>query len=131
MNFHLSNQDVSFEIPDAWLEAAGVTGFKPGAPSFNASSIDEWPTSVVALSGVEAPLRDPGVQWFHEERMISILSGMVTGKVLPPVQADEPLGMCTFPYRVKDGFHRFYASAALGFQSLPVSLRPHFNINDL
>jgi len=52
---------------------------------------------------------------------------MATGAEIPPVPvvalppADDPAA--PFAYRVCDGFHRFYASVAAGFEMLPVVIR--------
>ena len=131
MEFYLQHHDVHFEIPDRWLRASDVKNFSASAASFVASTNITWPTSTVPLIEVGAPIRDFGIKWFDEDRMISVLRGMIHGNVLPPLEAHEPPHTNHFKYKVRDGFHRYYASAALGFDYLPISLRPHFDMNDL
>ena len=67
----------------------------------------------------------------YEDRMVPILRGFRNGDVLPPIEVDEPPNEIGRRFRVRDGFHRFYASVAVGFSHLPVSVRPYFDINAL
>ena len=131
MHFRLSHQPVEFEIPDEWFVAAGMTGFSPTAHAYVASSCDQYPTLVVPLQEVAAPTRNQGVTWFHKDRMVPILHGFRNGDVLPPIEVDEPPNKSGLRFRVRVGFHRFYASVAVGFLHLPVSVRPYFDINAL
>lgn len=61
--------------------------------------------------------------------MTSILRGICTGDALPAIVVDEPPTNEGLRYRVREGFHRYYASAAAGFTHVPVLLRPYFDIN--
>lgn len=129
MKYTISPQSVDFDIPDEWLEVTGAKLFKPNAPAYEASSDDEYPTETMSFSKLQAPIRHPGVTRFVEERMISLIKCILTGKIIPPVEVHLKPGEST--YRVKDGYHRFYISAALGYQSLPVSVKPYFDIYEL
>jgi hypothetical protein len=124
MCFHFPVLPAEFEIPDAWWTEAGMTAFGPGAPSYRST-----PDAVlVPLREIEPPFRNPEVirDWrgFDRARMIRVLSGMASGAEMPPVPvvalppADDPAA--PFAWRVCDGFHRFYASVAAGFERLPV-----------
>lgn len=131
MNFILPHQPIEFEIPDQWWAAAGMNGWKSHASSYVATSDPQYPTTVVPLSEVAAPVRNKNVAWFKEQRMVDVLRGFRVGDKLPPIEVDEPPTNTGFRYRVRDGFHRYYASAAVGFTQLPVSVRPYFDINAL
>lgn len=131
MNFLLPHQPIEFEIPNQWWVAAGMNGWKPRALSYVATSELQYPTIIVSLSEVAAPVRNENVAWFQEQRMVDVLKGFRDGSKLPPIEVDEPQTNNGFRYRVRDGFHRYYASAAVGFTQLPVSVRPYFDINVL
>src|SRR5208283_290211 len=109
---------VRFEIPDAWLRAARVESFKPTARAFAASPDPEFPTQLLRLADVAPPWRAPGVPWFDEPRMVRILRGFRDGDLLPPIRVDEPPVATLFRFHVREGFHRYYASAAVGFPDL-------------
>jgi hypothetical protein len=119
---------IDFEIPDDWLVTAGVSGFKPAAEAYVAEFEPRWPTAIVPLSQVRPPTRNPGVRWFDKGRMESILRALIAGHALPPIDVHEPPERQDYRYALRDGFHRFYASAATGFPCLPVRVLPYFDI---
>ena len=127
MRFRFPLLPAEFEIPDSWWAEAGMTAFRANERGYQSSA----EAALVLLRTVEPPLRNPGVlldwQGFDRERMIRVLSAMATGAEMPPVPvvallpAADPAG--PFTWRVCDGFHRFYASVAAGFEMLPVEIR--------
>ncbi len=119
-----------FEIPDEWWVAAGMDRFQAKSVAYRASSNSEWPTVIVALTEIKPPMRNHGVREFDKERMVQILSGFANDDVLPSIEVDQPSGSFSHKFRLRDGFHRFYASAAAGFSHVPVSVRPYFDITD-
>ena len=129
MKDSLSHESIAYEIPNEWLIETGANIYKPTMKAYSAILNDEFPTIIISFSDVFAPIRNPGVKWFVKERMVSILKSLVSDTPLPPIEVHKKVG--EEKYRVKDGFHRFYASAALGFESLPVLVRPYFDINAL
>jgi hypothetical protein len=60
--------------------------------------------------------------------MVMVLRGIVRGDLLPTMPVHQRPGESLF--RVVDGLHRFYASKALGFTHLPVSVVRYFDISD-
>lgn len=83
---------------------------------------------LVPLSLVLPPPRNSGVAGINPDRALAVLRAISSGEPLPPVEVDEPPDIQTpYRYRVRDGFHRFHLSAALGFSHLPVVIKPYFN----
>lgn len=116
-----------FEIPDVWWDAGGMLGFTPCARAFSVAPQNADDTIVdVPISDVTPPERNSGVQPFNEERMISILSAFRSGTPLPPIEVNETSAP-PYRYKVYDGYHRYYASAAAGFSNLAVIVRPLFD----
>ena len=68
--------------------------------------------------------------------MVDVLRAIVRGVHLDPMEVRRVLGKSVegFEYVVLDGFHRFYASHALGFTYLPCLLqsgqRPEAKLGD-
>jgi len=121
MRFPMPNYPCEFEIPDAWLVEAGMDGFIPTTPSYRSRAAAVG----VPLREVEPPYRVPEKDWrgFDRWRLISILKGISTGAEIEPVPV-VTLPCTDFPaapyrYRVRDGYHRFYASIVAGFEQLP------------
>ncbi|MFZ6655372.1 hypothetical protein [Undibacterium sp. TJN19] len=124
MQFTHPSENFDFEIPDDWWIAGNALQFDLKSKSFFASSITEWPTKVVAISQVAAPRRDPGVEGLREKRTIAILQAITSGVALPALEVYfESNSNCM---AVRDGFHRYYISIALGFSMVPVSVRPYY-----
>lgn len=125
MVFRHPSEDIEFEIPNAWLRRANTASFQRTAESFATTSTPEWPTVHVSIEAVLAPARDSGVEGLREERTVSILQAVVAGVPIPPLEVHQP------PHSnrlvVRDGFHRYFISIALGYPMLPVSIRPYFD----
>ena len=126
MRFHHPVIRIEFEIPDAWLLEANAGLFVRSAPAFAATSDPDWPTELVALANVAVPQRDPGVAGLNRERTVSLLKAIVARSALPPLEAHRPPNATQLA--VRDGFHRYFVSVALGFPMLPLSVRPYFDI---
>jgi hypothetical protein len=139
MRFVLPHDESEFEIADAWWEASGAPGFVPLEPAYTVTEgvnkgFEEFtsdsgvtirsmhcPTQLVALLYVAPPMREAGPPRFNETRMIQVLQAMCTGILQPPIEVwrGAPGEARLVP---RDGFHRFYASVALGFPMLPVAV---------
>lgn len=128
MQFRVPDRPIEFDIPDEWLKAANAREFSPKTRGYLASSDLRWPTTLIRLSEIAAPVRNVGVRTLDEERTVSILRAITSGQTLPAIEADIPPQASQFKYRVRDGYHRFYVSVALGFSHLPLSIRPYFDI---
>jgi hypothetical protein len=127
MRFSFPRLPAEFEIPDEWLAEAGMTGFRPPAPTYRSTDPG---VRAIPLRDIEPPFRSPesplDFRGFDQARMLRILSGFVDGDDIEPVPLMElpqpEFPKAPFGYRVKDGFHRFYASVAAGFECLPGKL---------
>jgi hypothetical protein len=108
-------------VPDEWLAEAGWKDFKPSHCSFRCES----PHILIALADTEPPMRAPGVtldaNGFCRDRMMKILVGIRQGDSLPPISVEQG-DPGQRPYRLRHGFHRYYASAAAGFSHVPAEI---------
>lgn len=121
---------LTFEIPDEWWAKSGMSNFRPSRKAFR-SSLN---TVIVKISDVEPVRRGPGVRWFDEKRMMKILTGFVNDEEIDPIEVHDGNHLpqpIKHQYKLYDGFHRFYASAASGFESIPVIVKPYFDIRTL
>jgi hypothetical protein len=126
MRFAMPNFPCEFELTDEWLTDAGLIDFRSAATSYNSTS----PNELKAIREIEPPVRFHTCpkDWlgFDRERLVNVMRGIVSGAEIPPVSVRQ------FPhehdfwnegqyrFRVRDGFHRYYASIAAGFEFLPV-----------
>jgi hypothetical protein len=124
MRYPMPHYPCDFEIPDDWLHATGMTGFAASGDAFRSH-----PDAVLLpLTEIEPPFRmidyPKDFRGFDRARLISVFEGIAAGAVIEPVPvATLPRGVFPFSepfkYRVRDGYHRFYASIAAGFRFLP------------
>lgn len=127
MRYRHPKENIEFEIADTWIAAAGVIGFVPTQPAFLATADPNWPTILVPISTVRAPWRNTGVIGLHEDRTVALLRAYAGRTPVPPLEVHTPPGQAR--YDVRDGYHRYFTSIAMGFTMLPVSVRPYFDIN--
>jgi hypothetical protein len=120
MRFRYPTDSIEFEIPDPWWVEANAHRFERSTNSFAATSNPDWPTTLVSIKSVAPPQRNPGILGLRKERTISLLKAIVCGDELPPLPPQSE------HLTVRDGFHRYFISVALGFPMLPVSVRPYF-----
>jgi hypothetical protein len=112
---------IEFEVPDEWLAMAGVQAFNPKSSAFLTFPNPEC--LLVAIAGVEPPIRNEGVDGLQESRAVSILQAMVSSQHLPAIEVHENKLSDLYRFSVYDGYHRYYLSIALGFTMLPVLIR--------
>jgi hypothetical protein len=123
MRYPMPNFPCYFELPDAWIAEAGLDRFTP-ATGYYRSTADAVPVPLATIEPVYRLVTHPK-DWcgFDRVRLISVLKGIVSSAEIEPVPL-LALPVTEFPpapyrYRVLDGFHRFYASIAAGFECLP------------
>jgi hypothetical protein len=128
MRYSMPNFPCEFEIPDAWLVEAGFDKFTPSASAYHSDADN---VKLVPLREIEPPyrLRTCTKDWlgFDRARLVDVLKGIVDRANIEPVPLMQlPPGnllvTVQYPYRVRDGFHRFYASIAAGFEFLPATV---------
>lgn len=129
MRFRHPIDSIEFDIPDSWWMEAKAHLFSRSASSFAATSNPDWPTELVPIENVTAPQRLPGTVGLHKERTISLIQAITSGCAVPPLEVYFPPQ--TVRLAVRDGYHRYLISVALGFTMLPVSIRPYFDFNAL
>ncbi len=121
VNCRVPNSTVEFEVPDDWWTSAGMANFVPSSDYYTTkqSSCPE----IVAVGEVEPPSRGNGQFWFrNRQSVIEVLTKMRTGEELEPIEVWSREKTRTEKYRVKNGFHRFYLSIAIGYPKLPIKV---------
>jgi hypothetical protein len=125
VRFSMPNFPCGFDLPDEWWLEAGMETFTKTSQSY----VSQGAATTVPLVRIEPPYRLCSVpkDWsgFDKERLVNVLRGIAMGADLPPVPlavlpAGDDLTPAPYTYRVRDGFHRFFASIAAGYVSLPV-----------
>jgi len=114
-----------FEIADGWLTEAGFAASATVSRHYRAPSNVAF--EAVPLADIEPIRRQVELDGngFCRRRLVQILKGLAADAELPPIQV-HPLPCGPFKYGLRDGFHRFYASLAAGYLSIPAIILPYF-----
>lgn len=76
---------------------------------------------IVPITEVEPPHRIDGL-WFRDRHtVVKLLQSIRNGVALPPIEVWSK-GKRSALYTVRDGFHRFYLSIAVGFTEIPLDI---------
>jgi hypothetical protein len=126
VRFFMPHLPGEFEIPDDWLSEAGVVGFKPNDPAYRSTAA----AMLVPLTEIEPVARfvthPKDFRGFDRARLVRLLKGFVAGDEIEPAPAirlpDRDFCSAPYRYRVCNGFHRFHASIAVGFDMLPIDV---------
>jgi hypothetical protein len=85
--------------------------------------------TVLLMTDIRTPVRNPGVIGLSEDRFVPLLAAMLSGAPLPPVNVDVPPDGGPIPYAMRDGFHRYHAAVVAGYRSIPAHVLPYFRID--
>jgi hypothetical protein len=114
---------VSFEIPDDWWSFTEMDSFSPKGGRFypyqRSGIIGD--IQVVPLPHIEPPMRNSGVPLFKKYKMVPILLAFLSPEcALPPVEVQALAPSEMYRFKVYNGYHRYYASIAVGYTKLPI-----------
>jgi hypothetical protein len=128
MWFATPDTGIRFEIPDEWWAFADMNAFSPGESGFYPYTPEcANEVEVVPLSAVEPPLRASGVPPFKKYKLVPVLFAFASPEcAIPPVEV-VVVPSTRYRFRVLNGYHRYYASVAVGYTRLPVIVRQPFD----
>lgn len=126
MKFQTPAPGIQFEIPDDWWLFAEMDRFVPGGGGFyppNSATCE-----VISLNDIEPPHRNPGVALFKKYKMVPVLFAFASPEcALPPITLHPLVRPDRYRFKVHNGFHRFYASIAVGYTSIPAMVSQPFD----
>jgi hypothetical protein len=121
MIFETPAGGVKFDIPNDWWAFAEMEKFnRVGQFYYYGGQCFSDVAVVIDLVQVKPPQRDPGTGLFKKYKLLPVLFALTSPECsLPPITVERLLGS-SFQFSVTNGFHRYYASVAVGFSKLPV-----------
>lgn len=126
MRITLPHQDYAvIDLPDDWGVAA-ASAWAQGKQSYPTGEQADY----IELTDIVVPARTREGGPFDPQRMQSILDAIANGQPLPPIEVDQPPTSSGPAYRLRDGFHRYFACVAVGFSAAPVRLLQYFDLNN-
>jgi len=110
---------ITMEIPPEWLAEVGLQNFKPVQSSIRCAI----PHALIALDQIQRFVREIPIDTngFRRIKMIPVLE-----RIRDDVPFSEPIYVARqagqWPYFLRDGVHRYYASLTLGFTHVPAEV---------
>ncbi len=93
--------------------------FKPSTKYYPV--LDGRPFKIVPFAQIRPPERIFEVRGFEMDKMVSILQAFKNLVPLKPIKVTGNMeGKNDFLYEVQDGYHRFFASVAVGFEEIAI-----------
>jgi hypothetical protein len=128
MQFQTPRGDRFFQIADDWWRFADMGQFSPeDGGGYYPYPSEVANVHVLPLRDIEPPMRAPGLEPFKKYKLLPVLFafGSPEGQ-LPPVHVVASHADPAYPYRLTNGFHRFFASVAAGYTSIPALICERF-----
>ena len=121
MKFYVPNNCIEFFINCDELLEKDVNFFQN--TNFFYDFKREHGVQLVALSSISPPMRDGQKIWFRDnETVVGLLLKMKNKDPLPPVTVWSLGKKLSDFYSVRDGFHRFYLSIAMGYTHILIRI---------
>ena len=120
MRFSPSGRCFTFDVPDDWWSSSGMADFRPSSCCYPWRPIRPgFAIEILPLTSIRRGARNRVGGDFDRERMLAVLRGIASCEELPPVEVVALQDDGPFTHRLYDGFHRFSASIAAGFDAIP------------
>jgi hypothetical protein len=110
---------ITMEIPAEWLAEAGLQNFEPGRSAIRCAV----PHELIALDETEPFVRLVPIDanGFRRSKMMPVLEMIRDDRPCEkPIYVARQAGQ--WPYFLRDGVHRYYASRRLGFTYVPAEV---------
>jgi hypothetical protein len=120
LEYVVPGTEMRFEVPYEWWKCAGMIGLNVGAEHYHTDL--SVCSEIVFIEDVEPPKRYNGFWFRNRDSVIEVLCKMRSGEILEPIEVYSKSKTNTNKFTVKDGFHRFYLSVAVGYKKIPVKV---------
>ena len=119
MHYRVPHSEHTFEIPDEWLAFVSLDNWLRGSNFYPYDTRLADQIDVLDIDSIEPPQRDPGIEPFRKYKLVPVLFAFTSPEcALPPVRVKLLPAGGQYKYRLENGFHRFYASIAVGYRAI-------------
>jgi len=128
MKFKTPRTGIEFEIPSEWWLFSEADKLNLTNSRFYPYPISSENTEVVDITEIEPPTRNNGIPAFKKYKLVPVLMAFTSPECeLPPVHVVKH-STGEYKYTVANGYHRYYASIAVGYSMLPVLVIEHYEL---
>lgn len=120
MTKSIPGTNLEFEIPQDWWLFCDMNIWNVNDYKYYPHNGSLRETKIANITHIEPPTRDNGITPFKKYKLVPILLAFTSPEcVLPPVEVREN-NSGSYKYTVTNGYHRYYASLAVGYTMLPI-----------
>ena len=128
MKFKTPKNGIEFEIPNEWWKFSEMDKFNINGARFYPYPISAENVEAVAISEIEPPTRNQNIPPFKKYKLVPVLMAFMSPECeLPPVEVVNN-NSSEYKFKVKNGYHRYYASVAVGYPMLPIIISEQYEI---
>jgi len=123
MQFLTPLGDVTFSIPDDWWEFSEVANcdFSAGG-GYSPPAVGKF--KIAELRDIAPPERATKELSFRKYKLMPVLFAFASPEcALPLVEVSDKDVAAPYKYRIVNGYHRYYASVAVGYSKLPILIK--------
>lgn len=121
-HFLTPHGEYEFTIPNEWWHFAEASCINADSENYYPYTLNAQGVKVISLRDIEPPKRDKGIAPFKKYKLVPVLLAFHSPECeLPPIEVTE-IQSSKYKYRVINGYHRYYASVAVGYGNVPVIL---------
>lgn len=121
MKFSIPNSGINFSLNCEELLEKNLNFFQTKEISYEFKVGDG--VQLIELFRISPPFRDGQKIWFRDdETVLMLLRSMKNKEQLPPISVWSLGKKLRDFYSVRDGFHRFYLSIAMGYTHIPIRI---------
>ncbi len=125
MKVHVDGYDEDYDFPKEILESVGILSVgRLGNHYLCGQEADDL--LIVGLGAI-APVNRTRVPPFDRCRLLCVLRGIANDRFIPPIHVETRRNAYRYKFELRDGFHRFWASAAYGFTHIPALVVPNLD----
>lgn len=114
---------MDYSIPMDWITTAGLKTFQASTPAYRC----DGPHVLIPLNEIRPINRDRPLDQngFVRVRMMDVLRGIRDNDSMPPVPVWRTIEG-PWRFEIRNGYHRLYASKALGFSHIPAEIEERY-----
>ena len=118
-------QDHEIDIPDEWWEFCEMnTEYTRVGEFYPYPQCFENNTEVIDIQDIQPIVRAVGTNGFRKYKMVPVLMAFRDPEgLLPPIEVGALKNDPKYRYKLENGFHRYYASLAVGYSRISVQVK--------
>lgn len=119
-----ASPSVHYELPDDWWTFCDLDTWHPRGEFYPSLDLNDDAVQVVPLADIQPMMRtlESGLA-FRKYKLIPVLLRFQSPEcLLPAIDLIPVHGAAPYKYRLKNGFHRYLASLAVGYKAIPARI---------